>query len=203
MSDVTAILENMQEYARQFRVPILSAEGVSLLSQAIQIHRPQSILEIGTAIGYSAIIMAGHASPGARILTIEQDEARLMTARHFIQQAGMEAMITVVPGDAGNVLPELTGRFDFVFIDAAKGQYLNYLRQIMDRLLPGAVIIADNVLFRGMVGKADPPRRYRTIVKRLEQYLTFVTEDRRFQTTVYSRGDGIAISRFQGDIAHE
>jgi predicted O-methyltransferase YrrM len=162
--------------------------------------QPRSVLEIGTAIGYSALLMLMVLPEKAKLTTIELDETRLAVARDSFETAHVNERVTTIAGDAGLILPQLLGPFDFVFIDAAKGQYLNYLHTIIDKLDNNAVIFADNVLFRGMVkNTVETTRRYRTLVRRLQEYLNFVTSDKRFVTNVYDMGDGVAISYYQGD----
>jgi predicted O-methyltransferase YrrM len=191
-------LAAMQEYAVLRKVPIISTEGAAILVRLTLDFRPKSILEIGTAIGYSTLLFAANTSADAQITTIEQDSKRIEAAKEFWSETSLRGKIRIIEGDAGEVLPELEDCFDLVFIDAAKGQYLNYLLKIKDKLYPGAVIIADNVLFRGMVqGDCLPPKRYRTIVRRLKGYLEFVTNDPDFATTILDDGDGIAISYYK------
>lgn len=200
MESIEILMQEMVEYARDHHVPIIGQAGAALLQEVVRRKQPLFVLEIGTAIGYSAIFIAAHA-PAARIITIEQDEKRVTVAQNFITRAGLAARVSILAGDAGEVLPNIEGRFDLVFIDAAKGQYFDYLTKVMGKLAADAVIVADNVLFRGMVeGTVNVPRRYRTIVKRLQQYLNFVTQDPRFETRVYHDGDGLAISDYKGDV---
>lgn len=191
------LLKIMEDYAKEHRLPIIEAEGAALLGATVAARQPQNVLEIGTAIGYSALIMAGRAGLDARITTMELDADRAAVAASFIRQAGLADQIEILVGDAADLLPGLAGRFDFVFIDAAKGQYLKYLELLLDKLAPGAVVFADNVLFRGWVRGGTPPRRIRTMVSRLRDYLAFVSTDPRFATTVFPVGDGVAISLYQ------
>lgn len=200
MVNLKKILTDMQEYASIHNVPIISPEGSRLLQEVADAAKPLSVLELGTAIGYSTLLLATSMKQGGQITTIEQDEERISIAKHFITQTNLVDQINFIAGDAGAILPELTGKYDLVFIDAAKGQYLDYLRKVLDKLSPGAVILADNVLFRGWVlGNSTAPRRFRTIVKRLRDYLDFVTTDKRFKTVVHHIGDGIAVSYYQGE----
>lgn len=200
MDKLQKILIAMEDYASNHNVPIISPEGGRLLQEVSASIKPVSVLEIGTAIGYSTLLLANTMAPNSKITTIELDETRLEVARQFLAQANKLDQIEFITGDAGIVLPSLTGYFDLVFIDAAKGQYLDYLQKVMDKLSPEAVIIADNVLFRGWVlGDSTAPRRFRTIVKRLRAYLDFVTKDTHFKTVVYHIGDGIAVSHYQGE----
>ncbi|MEN6566834.1 MAG: O-methyltransferase [Veillonellales bacterium] len=196
----TSLLSQMEQYALQYRVPIISPAGASLLVETVRRRRPSSVLEIGTAIGYSTLLIAAQLPSQAKIVTIEQNPERARLARQYLRQAGKLDQVTILIDDAGEAIPRLDRTFDFVFIDAAKGQYLDYLQKVVDKLMARAVVIADNIFFRGLVEEnMDPPRRYRTIVKRLRQYIDFITMDQRFITDFYHVGDGIAVSNYQGE----
>ena len=196
---IEELLQEMEDYAEEHNIPIINKVSSQILIDVIKEKRPQRVLEIGTAIGYSALLMVNHMPADGKIVTIEQDANRIDTAYDYITRAGRIEQIQLLDGDASEILTQVEGTFDFVFIDAAKGQYLDYLEKVMDKLADGAVIIADNVLFRGMVMSDEPPlKRYRTIVKRLREYLDFVNTDPRFSTTIHSEGDGVAISYYQG-----
>ncbi|MBP2634166.1 MAG: putative O-methyltransferase [Firmicutes bacterium] len=198
------ILSEMEQYAVTHNVPIIQKESTQLLCEITAANKPVSILEIGTAIGYSTLLLAAAMPVHGKITTIELDEQRVTMAKRFFSQAGINNEIEFITGNAGEVLSGLTGKFDFVFIDAAKGQYLDYLFKIMDKLSPGAIVIADNVLFRGWVlGSETIPKRFRTIVKRLKAYLDFVSNDVRFDTVIHHIGDGVAVSHYQGEQKHE
>jgi predicted O-methyltransferase YrrM len=189
----------MREYAKEYKVPIISPAGGALLSSMVSSRKAVSVLEIGTAIGYSTLLMALSMPPAGQIVTMEQDEERINLAKKFLSQAGELGRVEIIAGDAGEELTRLSGKFDFVFIDAAKGQYLDYLNKLIDKLSAGAVIVADNVLFRGMVlADEEPPRRYRTIVRRLREYIDFINHDARFTSMIMKQGDGLAISYYQG-----
>lgn len=193
------LFKEIEEYADQNDVPIINKISSAKLIDTVIKNKPKSILEIGTAIGYSALLMARYMPTEGKIVTIEQDAVRIDIAYAFIARANMSERIQLLDGDASTILSELEDTFDMVFIDAAKGQYLDYLTKIINNLSDGAVIIADNVLFRGMVMSEAPPlKRYRTIVKRLREYLDFVSHDPRFSTTIYNEGDGLAISYYRG-----
>jgi predicted O-methyltransferase YrrM len=189
----------MESYAAEQGVPIINRESLALLLHTVVDRQPQSILEIGTAIGYSTLKMSAAAPVEAIITTIEIDPERANLAENYFHQAGLASRVNLLVGDAAEILPTLHDRYDMVFIDAAKGQYHRYLRQILPNLEPGAVVFADNILFRGWVLGGDPPRRYRTIVKRLREYLDFVTNDGRFTTVLHKTGDGVAISQYRGE----
>ncbi|HWR44912.1 O-methyltransferase [Sporomusa sp.] len=200
MGEVNRILATMKDYAAAHNVPIISLEGGQLLQEVAAAGKPAAVLEIGTAIGYSTLLLAANMAPGGQITTIEQDGDRIAVAKQFLAEAGVLTQINIIAGDAGEVLPQLAGKFDLVFIDAAKGQYLDYLYKVLDKLSPEAVVIADNVLFRGWVlDEKATPKRFRTIVKRLKAYLDFVANDLRFKTTIYHIGDGMAVSYYQGE----
>ncbi len=199
MSDILDLFKEIEEYASQNNIPIINKVSSQLLIETVKTKKPTSILEIGTAVGYSALLMANYMPNEGKIITIEQDANRVDTAYDFIARAGKSEKIQLLDGDASDLLVQLEDTFDLVFIDAAKAQYLDYLQKIIDKLAVGAVIVADNVLFRGMVMSEEPPlKRYKTIVKRLREYLEFVSHDPRFETTVHSEGDGVAISYYRG-----
>lgn len=200
MDNIKSVLDKMEAYAAVQHVPIISKEGGQLLQEVAVAVKPENVLELGTAIGYSTLLLSATLAINGKITTIEQDENRLAIARQFLSAAGVLEQIKLISGDAGEVVPQLADTFNLVFIDAAKGQYLDYLHKVMDKLSPGAVVVADNVLFRGWVldDKATP-KRFRTIVKRLKAYLEFVTNDSRFKTTIHHVGDGMAVSYYQGE----
>ncbi len=189
------LLREMESYARQEHVPILSEGGREVFIRTVREKRPQRILEIGTAIGYSALLLLENAADNACLTTLELDEKRADTASLYIERAGYAANVQLCRGDAAEILETLQGPYDLVFIDAAKGQYPDYLRKILPLLADDAVIMADNVLFRGYVRSSEkPPRRYKTIVKRLQAYIQMV-EEPAFITEIYEDGDGIAVSK--------
>ena len=197
MELVLESLKRLEEYAKSNHIPVIKENTRSLVVSLLQTSRPCAVLEIGTAIGYSALLMALHLPLDATITTIEIDDKRAALARTAIADAGLSTEIQVIVGDAAMVLPELAGPFDFVFMDAAKGQYPVYLEKLQGKLADGACIVADNVLFRGMVhSSAAIPRRFRTIVRRLQTYLAAVQEDPHLVTTLYEIDDGIAVTRF-------
>ena len=204
MNDMLDLFAEIEKYADEHNVPIINKDSRQLLMDTVKKNAPKSILEVGTAVGYSALVMAENMPPNGKIITIEQDANRIDTAYDFITRAGRIEQIQLMDGDASVILDQLEDTFDMVFIDAAKGQYLDYLQKVMDKLSVGAVIVADNVLFRGMVMSNEPPlKRYRTIVKRLREYLDFVNQDPRFSTTIYEEGDGVAISYYRGAMNSE
>ena len=191
------LFKEMEQFAEKNRVPIIKEAERKIFREIMEKYQPEYILEIGTAIGYSALLMA-HCGQGAKIKTLELSEERARTAQSFIDRSPYKDDIEIVVGDAGETLLSLaaTEMFDMVFIDAAKGQYPDYLQKILPHLNAGGVIVTDNVLFRGYVlGTGKPPRRYKTIVKRLREYLQIINDEKIFKTTIYEDGDGLAVSQ--------
>lgn len=193
------LLREMEAYAQEHNVPIIKEEAAEILLREAKEKKPAHILEVGTAIGYSALRMAECLAAGGRITTIELSDERADLAKAYIARSPYHDVITVLRGDAAEVLPILTDTYDFVFIDAAKGQYERYLDAIEKRLSDGAVVAADNVLFRGYVmdEHSDVPRRFRTIVNRLRRFLAMLDEKEQYEVTVYPEGDGIAICKYK------
>ncbi len=192
----TPLLSEMEQYAAVHHVPIIRKEMESFLQVMIRISAPRRILEVGTAIGYSALIMAQAMPADCEIITIENYEKRIPAARENIRRAGMDTRITLIEGDAMKVLPELEGTFDFIFMDAAKGQYLHFLPEIL-RLMPeGGVLISDNVLQEGdlIESRYTVTRRNRTIHSRMREYLYLLKHHPVLETSIVPIGDGAAVS---------
>lgn len=190
---VDEVLRALEQEAERDRVPIIREAERKLLVEAASLARPKRILEIGTAIGYSSLVLASH-FPEAFIETIEIDEGRYRRACRAAEEAGVSNRWKGYLGDAAVIIPQLTGPYDFVYLDGPKGQYLRQLQAIEPLLSEWAVIAADNVLFRGLVKKEGPvPHRYRTLVYRLREYIDYV--ESHYDTTIYEEGDGLAVSR--------
>ena len=193
--DLTALLAEMKEYGEANHVPIINAQGLRVLTDTVAMKKPRRVLEIGTAIGYSTLYIAANSAADVEIVTLELSDERADEAEGFIARSRFAGQIAVVRGDAGENILRQSGRFDLVFIDAAKGQYPDYFRKVYPLLAEDAVVIADNVLFRGYVRGTEPvPRRFRTIVKRLREYISMVTENEGFRTEIHENGDGLAVS---------
>lgn len=189
------ILAELEEYAEKNHVPIITRDVASLLSILIKSTHTKSILEIGTAIGYSSIIMGNAAGDNFRITTIEKNQEMIEIASKNIKNAGYDNNIIILDGDASEVLPSINDNYDMIFIDAAKGQYMDFLRLSFDKLKVGGLFICDNVLFRGMVAeKSLLIRRKITIVKRLKKFLSYISEHEAMETIVIPIGDGVSIS---------
>lgn len=191
------LLQAMEAYAELHHVPIIRTSERDTFTRYVREEGAHRVLEVGTAIGYSTLLLARASADDVRITTIEQDEERAGQARRFFQQSPYAEQIDLRVGDASTVLTALTESYDLVFLDAAKGQYVDYLRKIMLLLEPRGMILADNVLFRGYVlGNEPVPRRFRTIVKRLQLYIQLVHEIPGFETEICEEGDGLAVTRW-------
>ena len=188
----------MEAFAALHHVPIINERGRQAFLQVVQEARPHRVLEIGTAIGYSSLLMAQNGAADIDITTLELSDERIKTAQGYIDRSAYADRIHIMGGDAAeNLLKlQLTGqKFDFVFIDAAKGQYVDYFHKIQPMLAAKAVILADNVLFRGYVkGDVPTPRRFKTIVKRLREYIELVSQPP-YVTEILENGDGLAVTR--------
>ena len=161
----------------------------------INIKKPQNILELGTAIGYSAILMNLASNGNSKITTIERDKLMVEHARNNFRKYGMENKINIIQGDCIEILEKLDEKFDFIFIDASKGHYNHFLPHCLRLLNNHGIIVADNVLFRGMVASKElVVRRKITIVKRMKSYLNLVSKDETLITSVIPMGDGVAIT---------
>ncbi|WP_276901354.1 O-methyltransferase [Dialister micraerophilus] len=189
---VSKVMKELEFEAETYNIPIIRKSERQLLFKTVYENKPKRILEIGTAIGFSALLMAT-ANDDAIIDTVEKDTKRFERAKKAIEDANMTERINCISGDADKVISELSGNYDFVYLDGPKGQYLNHLKKIEKILSEKAVIVADNVLFKGLVKSVEyPPHRYRTIVVRLREYLEYV--NREYSTIIYEEGDGMAIS---------
>lgn len=191
----------IKQYARENFVPILQDKSLELIETILEIKRPKSILEIGTAIGYSALNFSRHLDEGGKIYTVELNSETAKIAENNIKSMGMEDVICVIVGDGEQEMEKLAEskeKFDVVFIDAAKGQYVKYLHLALKLCNPGSVIIADNVLFKGRVLSDYNEHKHRTAVNRLREYLKEVEENVNLQTAVLDVGDGVAISVVKG-----
>lgn len=189
------ILKDLESYAHDNNVPIVQSEVANFLKLMIKIHKPKRILELGTAIGYSAILMSLASSSISSITTIERDKNMIDVAKLNIRNSGLEDKIDVIEGDCLEILPTLKEGYDLIFMDAGKGHYNDFLPYCLKLLNKDGIIIADNVLFRGMVASDDlVQRRKITIVKRMRSYLQTISNDKSLLTSVIPMGDGIAVT---------
>ena len=201
-----AFLSGLEAYAEENHVPIVQPEVGQLIKWYVQTLKPKRVLEVGTAIGYSGSLMAFEMGTG-HIDTIELNENMISIAtktfESFSKLEGYDVTFKIHSGDAADVLKDIQGTYDLIFIDAAKGQYNLYLEYAMPHLKIGGAIISDNVLFKGMVADESlMPRRKKTIVKRLKTYLAHISNHPQLETTILPMGDGVAIST-KKEIEHE
>ena len=190
------ILEQIEKEARADSVPIIRREMQSFLRTLLMLKKPVHILEVGTAVGFSALLMSEYAPEECRITTIENYEKRIPIARENFKAARREEQITFLTGDAADILKELEGSYDFIFMDAAKGQYIHFLPDVLRLLEPGGVLVSDNVLQDGDLIESHyiVERRNRTIYKRMREYLYVLKHDERLETAVIPLGDGVTVS---------
>ena len=192
----TPFLEELEQYAKKTDVPIIRPQVQNLLKLLLAMKEPKTILEVGTAIGFSALLMSECGPRGCHITTIEKYEVRIPIARENFKKAGKEKEITLIEGDATQILKELTGPYGMIFMDAAKGQYIHFLPDIL-RLLPtGGILVSDNVLQDGDVlqSRYAVTRRDRTIHSRMREYLYELKHHEGLQTDILPIGDGVTVS---------
>ena len=177
-------------------MPIIRKETQSFLKVILEITRPMRILEVGTAVGFSALLMSEYMPEGAHITTIEKYEKRIPIARENFRKAGKDDVITLIEGDAMEVLKSLDGSYDLIFMDAAKGQYPHYLPEVLRLLAPGGVLMSDNVLQDGNLieSRFAVERRDRTIHSRMREYLYTLKHHKNLETSILPLGDGVALS---------
>lgn len=187
------LLEELEKYAEENHVPIMQKDGIEFMIQYIKDHKCLSILEIGTAIGYSTIQMA-LVNPEIQVTTIERDDEKYALAVQNIKKAGLEKQIHTIHGDALEV--EVEGKYDFIFIDAAKAQYIKFFEKYKKNLLSNGSILSDNLSFHGLVEEDEKSltRGVRGLVRKLKNYVSYLKENKDFETTFYDIGDGISIS---------
>ena len=190
------ILEAIESEALSTYVPIIRKEMQSFLKVLLTIQKPMRILEVGTAVGFSALLMSEDAPAGCEITTIENYEKRIPIARNNFKRAGKESQITLLEGDAMEVLPTLDEPYDFIFMDAAKGQYIHYMPEVMRLLKTGGTLVSDNVMQDGSIieSRFAVERRDRTIHSRMREYLYELKHHEELLTSIIPLGDGVAVS---------
>ena len=192
----SALVNQIEEEALASYVPIIRKEMQSFLKVLLEMKRPKAILEVGTAVGFSALLMSEHVDEDCHITTIEKYEPRIPIARENFRRAGKEKQITLLEGDATDYLKTLEGPYDFIFMDAAKGQYIHFMPDILRLLKVGGLLISDNVLQDGDIieSRFAVTRRNRTIHARMREYLYELKHHEDLETVILPVGDGVTIS---------
>ena len=190
-------LEKIKQKALEEHIPIIMDDTLEVIEKQLKDNQPKRILEIGTAVGYSAICFSEFLEEGGMIDTIERDEERVKEARENIKKAEVEDKINIHYGHAVEILPTFTGKYDMVFIDAAKGKYPFFLEHALRLLSDTGIIIADNILYKGYVMSDYNKHKQRTAVRNLREYIKGVTENPNIETEILEVGDGLAISRIK------
>mgnify|MGYP004495924085 FL=1 len=189
--------KEMKQKALDEHIPIIMDDTLEKIDEILTIKNPNKILEIGTAVGYSAICFSKYLSKNGKIDTIERDENRAEQARNNIKNMKLENKIFIFEGDAVEILPTLNDKYDIVFIDAAKGKYPFFLKQALRLLNDDGIILADNILYKGYVLSDYNKHKQRTAVRNLREYIKEVTENSNLETEILEIGDGLAISRLK------
>ena len=192
----TPFLTELERYAKETNVPIIRPQMQSFLKVLLAMQQPKQILEVGTAIGFSALLMSEYAPQGCHITTIEKYEKRIPLAKENFKKAGKEDKITLLEGDAVEILADMQETFDFIFMDAAKGQYIHFLPDILRLLEPGGLLVSDNILQDGDIveSKYAVTRRNRTIHNRMREYLYALTHHEELETVILPVADGVTLS---------
>ena len=192
----TDFLEELEQTALETGVPVIRREMQSFIKTLLAMKKPKRILEVGTAVGFSTLLMCEYGPSDLKITTIENYEKRIPIAKENFKKAEREEQITLLEGDAGEILKTLSGTYDFIFMDAAKGQYINWLPDILRLMEKGSVLVSDKVLQEGDIIESRylVERRNRTIYKRMREYLYELTHNPILVTSVLPVGDGAAVS---------
>ena len=192
----TPFLQELETKALADRVPIIRRDMQSFMRMLLALKQPKRILEVGTAVGFSTLLMCEYGPEDMEIVTIENYEKRIPIAKQNFVRAGKEKQITLLEGDAADILKELREPFDFIFMDAAKGQYIHFMPEILRLLKPEGILVSDNVLQDGDIIESHfiVTRRNRTIYKRMREYLYELTHSDELVTSVLPIGDGITVS---------
>jgi predicted O-methyltransferase YrrM len=197
----TGYLKELEDFALKNHIPIIQPESAAFIKTLVMLKRPQRILEVGTAIGYSATIMLEAMDKSGIIDTIEIDEQIAEIAKRNIKKMGYDNRIRVIIGDASEVLECINSPYDLIFLDAAKGQYCEYLEHAVRLLRPEGLLLSDNVLYKGGVVQGEnAPHKHRTIAVNLKKYLYEICHDESLETSVIPIGDGMAISLKKGEL---
>ncbi|MDD2627712.1 MAG: O-methyltransferase [Clostridia bacterium] len=187
-------LEKLKKSAKLRNIPILQDDTMQVITEKLKEMEPKSILEIGTAVGYSALCFSKYLDKDGQITSIEINEDRVIEAVENIKEISSEDNIEVVHMDAYEYMKSQNKTYDIIFIDAAKGQYMKYLKEALRLTKKGSIIIADNILHKGLVMSSYNEHRHRTMVTRLREYIKEVTENTNLNTKIIEVGDGLAVS---------
>ena len=190
-------LERIKKKALEEHIPIIMDDTLEIMEKYLKEEKPQRILEIGTAVGYSAICFTEFLGDNGVIDTIERDEERVKQAKENIRKVGVEEKINIYEGDALEILPTLNKKYDAVFIDAAKGKYPFFLKESLRMIKPKGIIFADNILYKGYVMSDYNKHKQRTAVRNLREYIKEVSENPNLETEILEVGDGLAISKIK------
>ncbi len=190
-------LEIVKEKALEDHIPIIMDDTLEKIKEILENEKPNRILEIGTAVGYSASQFARYTDKKCKIDTIEIDEERAKEAKENIKKIGFEDRINVIVGNAVDIIPTLTNKYDIVFIDAAKGKYPIFLEESLKLINKGGLILADNILYKGYVMSDYNKHKQRTAVRHLREYIKEITENDNFETEILEIGDGLSITRIR------
>ena len=188
-------LNKIKQKALEEHIPIIMDDTLEVVDKILKEIKPQKILEIGTAIGYSAMCFSEYLQENGTIDTIERDAQRVEEAKTNIEKVGVSNKINIYEGDAVEILPTLNEKYDAIFIDAAKGKYPFFLKEALRMLKPNGVILADNILYKGYVMSDYNKHKQRTAVRNLREYIKEVTEDPNLETEILEVGDGLAVSK--------
>lgn len=188
-------LEKIKQKAILEHIPIIMDDTLEVISEYLKQLNPKNILEIGTAVGYSAMCFSEYLAEHGIIDTIEKDKTRLIEAKENIKKVGVESKIKIYEGDAVEILPKLDKKYDIIFIDAAKGKYTFFLEQALRMLSNEGIIFADNILYKGYVLSDYNKHKQRTAVRNLREYIKQVTQDENLVTQILEVGDGLAITK--------
>ncbi len=188
-------LEKIKEKALQEHIPIIMDDTLEVIEERLKQNPPKRILEIGTAVGYSAICFTDFLAPDGLIDTIEREKDRVEEAKENLKKTEVEEKVNIYEGDAIDILPKLNEKYDAVFIDAAKGKYPFFLKESLRMIKPNGVIFADNILYKGYVMSDYNKHKQRTAVRNLREYIKEVSENPNLETEILEVGDGLAISR--------
>ena len=192
-------LKKIKEKALDEHIPIIMDDTLEVIEKELKKNPPKKMLEIGTAVGYSAICFSEFLADKGTIDTIERDEERIEQAKINIVKTEVAEKINILEGDAVEILPILNEKYDAVFIDAAKGKYPFFLNQSLRMLKKGGIIFADNILYKGYVMSDYNKHKQRTAVRNLREYIKEITENPELETEILEVGDGLAISRLKDE----